>query len=112
MSSHNTYHQISGRELNRVISDADGYPVVVIFTTEWSGESILLESVIHRIAEDFPDTQFFSIDIEEEEDLAYNLGVSHAPTTMVNCDGEWVDVFSGVMNRRRLIERLQNNSCY
>ena len=79
---------------------------MVTFLADWSGESMLLETTVKRVLDEFTETYFFKIDLDRYPDLATKLGVNYAPTTLVNSNGEWVDVFSGLMPRRRLVERL------
>lgn len=108
MSPATPYSEITDRELRRVLNDSGGYPIVLTFIADWSGESVLLETTIERVLDNFPNTYFYKIDLDRFPDLATRLGVSYAPTTLVNADGEWVDVIPGLLNRSKLVNRLSD----
>ncbi|MBQ9383417.1 MAG: thioredoxin [Ruminiclostridium sp.] len=54
-------------------------PVVADFNADWCGPCQMLKPVIDELAEERPDVKFVSINIDDQDDLAYEHNVSSIP---------------------------------
>ncbi len=54
-------------------------PVVADFNAEWCGPCQMLKPVIEGLADEHPEVKFVSINIDDEDDIAYDYNVSSIP---------------------------------
>ncbi len=54
-------------------------PVVADFNADWCGPCQMLKPVIEELAAERTDVKFVSINIDEQDDLAYEYNVSSIP---------------------------------
>ncbi|MBQ3841672.1 MAG: thioredoxin [Ruminiclostridium sp.] len=62
-------------------------PVLVDFNADWCGPCQMLKPTIEQLAEERDDIRFVSVNIDDNDDLAYNYNVSSIPCLVVFRDG-------------------------
>lgn len=62
-------------------------PVIADFNADWCGPCQMLKPTIEALAEERDDIKFVSINIDNEDDLAYEYNVSSIPCLVVFRDG-------------------------
>lgn len=82
-------------------------PVVVIFSTSWSGYTYLLQAAIGNIALRFSKrVDFFNIDIELNPEMARRFGIVSLPTILFFRAGEVVDYFKGALPEAEIVDKI------
>jgi thioredoxin 1 len=66
-------------------------------TATWCKNCHIIAPEVQKMASDYPNVRFYTYDVEECEDIAQELGVSHMPTFSVFKDG---DIQEGVTGAR------------
>ncbi len=80
---------INGDQFGEV-KDAD--VAVVDFYADWCGPCKMLSPVVEGISEEYEGrVSFFSIDVDENQDLAMEFGVSNIPNLILFKKGEKAD---------------------
>lgn len=63
-------------------------PVIVDFNADWCGPCQMLKPTLEQIAEERDDIKIVSVNIDAEDDLAYDHDVSSIPCLVVFKDGK------------------------
>jgi len=81
--------------------------VVVLFSTGWSGSSIIVRGALHEIKEEFEDNiSFIEIDKEECKQICQDYGITKVPTLLFFKDGAVVEQLNGVPSKNKIQEVL------
>ena len=107
MSEFNPIKEIDRKELEEIIAREE-CPVLVVFHASWLATGSMLGDILARVSEEFEPTEmvFFQVDIDRSADTVEQYGITTLPTTLIFCEGEVIDHFTGVMNINKLRERL------
>ena len=62
--------------------------VVVDFYAEWCGPCKMLSPLIEKVSADYKNVEFFSVDIDENPNLAADLAIEGVPTLIRFKNGE------------------------
>jgi thioredoxin 1 len=87
-----------------------GKPAVVDFYTSWCGPCAQLAPKLEAMSEDFPDVNFYKVDVEENEDVGAAYHVRSVPKIVVfDAKGEQTGTVEGAMaeNIRKLVTEVQ-----
>jgi thioredoxin 1 len=76
--------------------------IIVVFSSSWSGSTHILRTYLNAIIEELSPVEKIFIDIEEQEQIALEFGVSQAPTMAVIKDGEIVATVIGTISKKKL----------
>jgi len=85
------------------IDDIEGYALVK-FGASWCGPCKRYAPTFDKFAEENPEVKCFSIDVEKEQGLCEEYGVSSIPVTLVFKNGELVTKASGILTAEKLSE--------
>ena len=80
---------------DKALADAGGKLVVVDFTASWCGPCQRIAPVFTQLAEEMPDVVFVKVDVDENEEVAQQCGISSMPTFQFYKSGKKVHEFSG-----------------
>ena len=72
--------------------------VVIDFGAPWCGYCRRLAPVIDKVAGEEPDIAFYSINIDNDEEIAARFQIDTVPTVIFFKDGEAVDQFVGFIS--------------
>jgi len=75
--------------------DAGDKLVVVDFTATWCGPCQNIAPVFIKLAEEMPDVVFVKVDVDENDEVAGECGISAMPTFQFYKNGKKLDEFSG-----------------
>jgi thioredoxin 1 len=82
-------------------------PVVVEFGASWCGPCKTLEPVLVELAEDYTDqVDFFTVDVDQNPNLAMDFGVMSVPTLILFRRGQPVQRVTGAKPKRVLVKKL------
>jgi thioredoxin 1 len=74
---------------------------VVKFSANWCGPCKMYAPIMENASKQFTDVNFYSVDVDEQSNLAAEFGVTNLPTTVVIKNGKIVEKFIGL---RPLVE--------
>jgi len=82
-------------------------PVLVDFNADWCGPCKMLAPVLEEIAGSRDDVKIVSINVDDEDILAENYGVSSIPCLVVVKDGKEVKRSVGFRGKDAVLEMLR-----
>ncbi|MCR4831180.1 MAG: thioredoxin [Pseudobutyrivibrio sp.] len=83
---------------------------VLDFNATWCGPCKMLAPVLEEVSEDFAGkANFYSVDTDENPDLAREYGIMNIPAIVVIKDGEKVDMNVGFVPKEVLSDFVSKN---
>lgn len=87
--------KISEKEfINAIQSDK---LVVVDFYADWCMPCRFLSPVLEKLSKQFKDVEFYKLNVDENQELAFEYGISSIPTVLFFRKGKLVGGFVGAM---------------
>ena len=80
--------------------------LVVDFFAEWCGPCQMLGPVLEALANEIDNIDVLKIDIDEEQELAIEMGIEVVPTVMIFKNGEKKNVLQGLRSKSEFIEEI------
>lgn len=108
MNNRAPYRLFEGNSMSPIISESEENPVVLLFTAEWLGSAHILETFFQELAPDYPNLVIYKIDVDSNQELPTQFGVSQVPTTVFLRDGEIREYVPGVLSKRKLRLKFQS----
>ena len=82
--------------------------VLVDFWAEWCGPCKILMPIFNEVAKDMKGkTKFGKVNIENAQEIADKFMVVSVPTVVFFKDGEMIDRFSGVLEKKEIIKMIK-----
>ncbi|MBR2708165.1 MAG: thioredoxin [Bacilli bacterium] len=81
--------------------------VVCDFNADWCGPCKMLRPIIDEVSETRSEAKFVSINIDNEDELAYKYGVSSIPCLVLFKDGKEIKRSVGLIPREKLEEFIE-----
>ncbi len=81
-------------------------PVLADFNANWCGPCRMLAPIVEEVSEERRDVKFVSINIDEEDILAEDYGISSIPCLVLFKGGEEVDRMVGLRPKDDLLDFL------
>jgi len=79
-------------------------PVVVDFNADWCGPCQMLKPTLDQLADELDGVKIVSVNIDREDDLAYNYNVSSIPCLVLFKDGSEVKRSVGLKPKSELLK--------
>jgi thioredoxin 1 len=76
--------------------------VIVVVSSLWSGSTHILRTYLRALVEEFLQVEKIFVDIEEQEKIALEFGITQVPTMVLMKDGEVVETMIGAMSKKKL----------
>jgi thioredoxin 1 len=92
--------EYEGQAYEQVVG-VQGLAVVQYYAT-WCGPCKMLKPVLEAISNDWKETPFYRLDIDQYRNQAIDAGIRSVPTVVLYKDGEEVDRQSGYQPRERI----------
>ena len=84
-----------------------GQPVVVDFWAEWCGPCRMLGPTIEQLSEEFDGkAQVGKLNVDENQETAAKYGIRSIPTVLFFKEGELVEKFTGVAEKKVYEEKI------
>ncbi len=98
--------QINIEEFNSEVLQSKGLVLVDFFAT-WCGPCKMLAPTLEEIDQENEDIKVFSIDVDQNQQLAMQYGIMSVPTMIIFKDGNKMGQFVGLLPKATILERLQ-----
>jgi thioredoxin 1 len=102
--------EITGKELEKKIKN--GEKVIVELWATWCGPCKVMKPIFEKVAmENYQDVQMYTMDVDQNRDVAVKLGVRSVPTIKVINGGDVVTTKVGVLKEdeiKGLVQELIN----
>ena len=82
-------------------------PVLVDFWTSWCGPCKMLSPMVEEVAEEAQGFKVGKVNVDDEQELAMEYGISSIPCLIVFKDGKEADRSVGVVPKERILELVQ-----
>lgn len=80
-------------------------PIFIDFFANWCGPCMMLSPLVEKLAEKYSDKiDFYRVDVDDEEDLAYEFKISSIPLIVIIKDKKIVDKSLGYISENQLEE--------
>lgn len=93
--------EISSVELQQKINNGD--KMIVEFWAEWCGPCKMMKPIFERVASsNESDVQMYTLNIDNNREVALSLGIRSIPTVKMFNSGEVVETKVGMMNEGQI----------
>jgi thioredoxin 1 len=93
--------EISSVELQKKINN--GEKIIVEFHAKWCGPCRIMKPIFEKVSQsNESDVQMFTMDIDENKEVAISLGIRSIPTIKMFNSGEVVETKVGLLNEGQI----------
>ena len=82
--------------------------VLLDFWATWCGPCMMLSPTVDEVANEVSNVKFGKINVDEQDELAQQFGISSIPTLVVVKDGKVVKQSVGLIPKSAILELLQD----
>lgn len=83
--------------------------VVVDFWAPWCGPCRMLAPIFEEVSQKFDNVVFGKVNVDENQDLAAELGIMGIPTIIIYKNGEKVDQITGFIDSEGLANTIKKH---
>lgn len=107
MKNRAPYRLFEDNNISPIIEESEKKPVVILFSAEWLGSAHILETFLNELTSETPNLALYKIDVDNNQTVTEQFGISQVPTTVFLRHGEIQDFLLGIMSKKRLKQRLE-----
>ena len=95
-------------DMDKIFRESNSKTVVVVFSADWLGAAVVLDSFMEDFSKQFPKIRFYRIDIDKADGAAEKFGISTVPTTLILRKKEIINHFTGVPPKQKILQILKS----
>ena len=96
---------VNKNNFNQEVLNSDK-PVLIDFWAPWCGPCRMVVPLVEEIAKERSDIKVVKINVDEEQELAMQLGVMNIPTLVVMKNGKIVNQVTGARPKAQILAML------
>ncbi len=81
--------------------------VLIDFNAEWCGPCQMLRPIIEELSEETDDIEFFSVNIDDEEELAEEFDVISIPCLVAFENGKEIKRDLGILSKKKILKLFE-----
>ncbi|MEM0214937.1 MAG: thioredoxin [Archaeoglobaceae archaeon] len=81
--------------------------VVVDFYADWCMPCRYLSPILEKLSKEYKDVEFYKLNVDENQELAFEYGISSIPTVLFFKKGQIVGGFVGAMPESMVREEIE-----
>ena len=93
----------NGQSFNALVTET----TIIDFYASWCGPCKVLGPILENLEKEMTNVKIFKVDVDEESELANDLGIMSIPTIMVLKEGKPNLVKIGLLNNSQILELLK-----
>ncbi|MEE0931403.1 MAG: thioredoxin [Acutalibacteraceae bacterium] len=98
--------EITKSNFNELIKNKEGL-ALIDFWAVWCGPCQMQAPVIEELAKEFNDVTIGKVNVDEQQELALEYGISSIPTIILFKNGKSVDTLIGYQSKESLINLIE-----
>ncbi|MCQ2564545.1 MAG: thioredoxin [Clostridia bacterium] len=98
--------EITSENFDEIINNKS--MTVVDFSATWCMPCRMLKPILEKVETQFKDVKFYSLDIDESEDIAKRYRIFSVPSVLCFKDGKKVDAMVGLNPYDDVVEYIKN----
>ncbi|QQG38978.1 MAG: thioredoxin [Candidatus Woesearchaeota archaeon] len=79
---------------------------IVDFWAEWCAPCKAMSPVFKELSKEIKKAKFFKVDVDENPEIASNIGIMNLPTTVIFKEGEEIHRIVGYQGKERLKQEI------
>jgi thioredoxin 1 len=108
MHENSSFLKITDENFNREVLESD-IPVLVEITAYWCGCCHIMKPIIEKLAEELKEKlKIGVVDIDTNEKVAKEYGLSELPIILLFRNGELVDHLIGLISKNEFLKRIKS----
>ena len=81
--------------------------VLLDFNADWCGPCQMLKPVLEAVANEETDVDFYSVNVDQNDELSRQFNVSSIPCLVVFKNGKEIKRSIGMMSKRNILELIE-----
>lgn len=81
--------------------------VVVDFYADWCMPCRYLSPILEKLSKEYKDVEFYKLNVDENQELAFEYGISSIPTVLFFRKGQIIGGFVGAMPESMVREEIE-----
>ena len=107
MSKSILYKNLDDDNFGSVLS-SERTPMIIMFSADWSGNSVIVQTVMEKVHKQFQDTiNFYNSDIDANPAVRKFFNINSIPTIVFMQNGEVLSVQQGLQSKKKIIQKAQ-----
>ena len=106
MPHKNNLLDLTGVDFKNVVVDSKNAFVIQV-RADWCGECYIMTSMLEQLAAEFPDITFGAINVDMNENITKQFGVTELPFILFFHHGELVDFTIGLQSKKTLRQCIE-----
>ena len=106
MSNSILYKDLTDSNFGEILSSGKN-PMIIMFSANWSGNSVIVQTVLEKVQKQFKGLViFYESDIDENPAVRKFFNIDSIPTIVFMENGEILAIQRGLVSKKKIIQKL------